>query len=358
MRRGGTDERKVTVPPGGLGADDIAHLGGWLRCHVGPGEVTGVRALSGGTQNLLVRFDYGGRSLVLRRPPVGGRPGGDEAMRREARVLRALAHTPVPHPRLVGSEPSLEPLGAPFVVMDAVDGVPATGPLSGPYGRDLSWRRRLGASVAAAIGQLGEVDPARVGLADLGRPGPFLARQAGRWLHQLGSYRDTDGYEPLAPAAAARIAAWLDAHLPAEQHPGIVHGDLHLGNVLLATDAPGVAAIVDWELATIGDPLLDLAELLVTWPDDSGRSALGSVADVDPVDGLATEAELVAAYGAASGRDLSALGWYKVLAAFRLASIIEGTWARACAGRADPATGRTLHEAALALMHRAQKEMM
>src|SRR5439155_19759204 len=130
------------------------------------------------------------------------------------------------------------------------------------------------------------------------------------------------------------------------QLPGLLHGDFHTGNVVLSTTTPGVAAVVDWELATVGDPLLDLGQLLVTWPDRAGRSDLGVVASLSPADGLASEAEVVAAYCDVSRRDLSGLPWYKVLAAFRLAALIEGTWARACAGQADKATGRLLHTAA------------
>jgi aminoglycoside phosphotransferase (APT) family kinase protein len=161
----------------------------------------------------------------------------------------------------------------------------------------------------------------------------------------------------LDPPAVDRVGAWLEANRPTDQHQGVVHGDFHLGNVLLSDSTAGVTAIVDWELATVGDPMLDLGQLLVTWPDAEGRSDLGTVASVWPPDGLATEDEMIEAYGASSDRDLSAVGWYKVLAAFRLAVIIEGTWARACAGIANPVTGRSLHGAAISLLSRAAREM-
>jgi aminoglycoside phosphotransferase (APT) family kinase protein len=334
---------------------DLPRFEAWLQDAIGPGSVTDATVLSGGTQNLLMRFRYAGRELVLRLPPAAKRTNSDETMRREARVLKALTGSDVPHPAFVASEPSLEPLGAAFLVMEAIDGVPATGTLAGNYGTDPAWRHAIGTSMAAGIAQLGMLDPDALGLADFGRPGPFLARQVDRWLGQLASYAGTPDYEPLEPDAVERISGWLSMHQPDEQPPGLLHGDFHTANVLLSPTTPRLAAIVDWELCTVGDPLLDLGQLLATWPDDQGPSM--AVPSTTPADGFATEAEIVDAYRAVSSRDLSALAWYKTLAAFRLAAIIEGTWARACAGLADPSVGQLLHATAVGLLQRAEREI-
>jgi aminoglycoside phosphotransferase (APT) family kinase protein len=334
---------------------DLPRFEAWLRDAIGPGDVADATVLAGGTQNLLVRFTFAGRQLVLRLPPAAKRKNSDETMRREARVLRALTGSGVPHPAFVASEPSLVPLGAAFVVMAAIDGVHAAGVLAGPYAIDPAWRHAIGTSMASGIARLGSLDPDAIDLGDFGRAVPFLERQVDRWLGQLASYDGTPGYDPLEPDAVARVSGWLLEHRPDEQRPGLMHGDYHAGNVLLSTVEPGVAAILDWELCTVGDPLLDLGELLVTWPDERGASA--ALQAMTPADGIASEAEMVDAYAAESGRDLSALAWYKALAAFRLAAIIEGTWARACAGLVDPGVGQLLHAGAVGLLARAEAEI-
>ena len=129
-----------------------------------------------------------------------------------------------------------------------------------------------------------------------------------------------------------------------------MHGDYHLANVMYRPDSGDLAAIIDWELATIGDPLLDLGWMLATWPDGSGASTVS----VTPWEGFPTPAELVARYGAGSARDLSAVDWYHVLACYKLGILLEGTHARACAGKAPRDTGDRLHSRAIHLFDRAQ----
>jgi aminoglycoside phosphotransferase (APT) family kinase protein len=342
----------MTIP--GL---DIPRFEAWLHDNLGPGRVESPTVLTGGTQNLLVRFEYADRALVLRLPPSAKRKNSDETMRREARVLHALSGSKVPHPAYVAAEPSLEPLGAAFVVMEAIDGLPAAGVLTGPYATDAGWRHAIGITMATGIAHLGALDPGALGVGDLGRPGPFLPRQVDRWIGQLRTYDEVEGYQPLEPDAVARITTWLRAHQPPEQAPGLMHGDIHLANVLLSPTVPGIAAIVDWELCTVGDPLLDLGQLLATWPDGGGDSALIGTVSVSPADGLATADEMIAAYAKYSTRDLTAVRWYCALAAFRLASIIEGTWARAQAGLVPKEVGQLLHAGAVGLLARAEAEI-
>jgi aminoglycoside phosphotransferase (APT) family kinase protein len=153
-----------------------------------------------------------------------------------------------------------------------------------------------------------------------------------------------------------RVAQWLDAHRPPAFRPGIIHGDYHLANVLFARTGPALAAIVDWELTTIGDPLLDLGWLLATWPEP-GDVATGATMQVTPWEGFPTAGELVAHYRARSDRDCTAIAWYEVLACYKLGIILEGTHARACAGRAPKATGDLLHAMTVALFERALRRI-
>jgi len=151
------------------------------------------------------------------------------------------------------------------------------------------------------------------------------------------------------------VAAWLRERQPRDWRPGIMHGDYHAANVMFSPTGPEVAAIVDWEMSTIGDPLLDLGWLLATWRQDDGSSVFSHT--LTGMDGLASTGDLVERYAAGSSRDLSHIGWYTVMAGFKLAIVIEGTLARASAGMAQKEVGDQLHEAAVWLFDRAQTWM-
>ncbi|MEJ0046382.1 MAG: phosphotransferase family protein [Rhodospirillales bacterium] len=196
-------------------------------------------------------------------------------------------------------------------------------------------RHRMGLALVEGICALGRLDYLALGLRNFGKPEGFLQRQAGRWLAQLEGYAATPEWPgPKTLPCVTRVAEWLTRHTPQHFEPGIMHGDFHLANVMFRHDSGELAAIVDWELATIGDPLLDLGWLLATWPDKGGPGGPEpwSVA-VRPWDGFPRAEELVARYRQLSSRDLSAIDWYAVLACFKLAIILEGTHVRACAGR-------------------------
>jgi len=332
---------------------DWAKLTRWMDDRgFGQGEIGRVQQLSGGTQNILIRFSRDGRDFVLRRPPATPRPSSNETMRREARVLAGLAESPVPHPRLIGLCDDEDVLGAVFYLMEPVEGFNAAAGLPTIHAGDAGIRRRMGMSMVEGIAAVGAIDLTKTGLADFGKPDNFLERQVGRWKAQLASYADFPGWTgPDAVPGVDRVARWLEAHRPANFSPGLIHGDYHLANVMFRPDDGEVAAIVDWELSTIGDPLLDLGWLLATWPQN-GRW-IGGYNAIEPWDGFATERELADHYAAVSGRDISALQWYVVLACFKLGIILEGTHARACAGKAPRETGDHLHAQTIHLFERA-----
>jgi aminoglycoside phosphotransferase (APT) family kinase protein len=308
--------------------------------------------LTGGTQNILLKFRRGVRHFVLRRPPLHLRANSNETMRREARVLGALAGSDVPHPGLIAACGDEKVLGAAFYLMEPVDGFNATIGLPPRHAGDPAIRRQMGFAMVDAILALGRVDPGAVGLADFGKVDGYLERQVPRWRAQLEGYRDFSGWPGTDGIPGVNtVAAWLETNRPHAFTPGIIHGDYHIANVMFHPDSPRLAAIIDWELATIGDPLIDLGWLLATWPMP-GQTTMKRLR-VEPWDGFPTADELVAHYGAGSPRDLSAVGWYAVLACYKLGIILEGTYAHACAGKAPKETGDQLHAQSINLFQRA-----
>ncbi|MFC4947615.1 phosphotransferase family protein [Pseudonocardia sp. GCM10023141] len=334
---------------------DLTAVGTWMDARgLPPGPFDEVTPLAGGTQNIMLRLRRGGRSYVLRRPPLHLRRRSNDALLREMRVLTALEPTPVPAPRVLATCPDPDVSGgAVFYLMEDIDGFNATVALPALHAGDAAVRHRMGLNTAAAVAALGAVDHVAVGLGDVGNPDGFLDRQVPRWMGELESYAQLPGYPGPDLPDVAGVAAWLDAHRPAAPRPGLMHGDYHLANVLFAHDGPRLAAIVDWEMVTVGDPLLDLGWLLATHPEPAaaGTSAIAAAG------GLPTRSEHVAEYAAHSGRALSQLhdviDFYEVLACFKLGIVLEGTHARACAGKAPKDIGDRLHTTAFGLFDRA-----
>lgn len=338
---------------------DLDVLAGWMDEQGLPaGPIERVEALGGGTQNVLLRLRRGGEDYVLRRGPRHLRKASNEVMAREMRVLAAIADTDVPHPRFVAGCTDPEVMGgAVFYLMAPVDGFNPTVSLPALHAGDPAVRHAMGLQAADAISRLGAVDHVAVDLADFGKPDGFLERQVPRWQAELESYSQIDGYPGPEIPGVDPVGAWLDANRPTSWQPGIMHGDYHLANVMFAPDSPRLAAIVDWEMCTIGDPLLDLGWLMATWPEPTGpEDAMASIVTgaIGGASGLPTRAELVAYYAERSTRDLSAITWYTVLACFKLGIVLEGTHARACGGKAPQATGDLLHAITLGLFARAR----
>jgi aminoglycoside phosphotransferase (APT) family kinase protein len=332
---------------------DLDRLAAWMdERGLEAGPIEEAARPPGGTQNILIRFRRGIRWFMLRRPPLSPRMNGSETMRREARVLAALADTDVPHPRLIAACPQEDVLGAAFYLMEPVEGFNPTVGLPALHAGSPEVRHAMGLSLVDGIAALGRVDHVARALSDLGRADGFLERQVGRWKKQLESYREYEGWAgPDEIEGVDEVGAWLAARSPQSFRPGIIHGDYHLANVLYRFDGPELAAIVDWELTTIGDPLLDLGWLMATWPETEGGEA-GNVS-VKPWDGFPTADELVERYAGQTDRDLSHMRWYGVLACYKLGIILEGTHARAAAGKAETATGDALHNQTLGLFRRA-----
>ncbi|HRE42692.1 MAG TPA: phosphotransferase family protein [Terricaulis sp.] len=333
---------------------DLVALATWMdQQDLGAGPIEAAVRLTGGTQNILMRFTRAGRDYVLRRPPPHPRENSNETMRREARLLAALAETNVPHPRLIAACLDESVLGAVFYLMEPVDGFNPVSGLPPLHADSAAVQHRMGLALVEGIAALGALDYRAMGLEGFGKPENYLDRQVSRWRTQLESYSQLQGWPgPEALPGVERVAHWLEAHRPRAFTPGIMHGDYHLANVMYARESGELAAIVDWELATIGDPLIDLGWLLATWPEPGAPQNLISV---KPWIGFPTADELVAHYAARSARDLGAINWYAVLACYKLGILLEGTHARACAGKAPRDTGDLLHGRAVRLFERAQR---
>jgi aminoglycoside phosphotransferase (APT) family kinase protein len=334
---------------------DLGRLASWMDTHrLGEGGISSPVLLAGGTQNVLLKFRRGDRDYVLRRPPLHPRSDGNETMRREARILAALAGTDVPHPALIAASSDERVLGAAFLLMEPVHGFNATVRLPALHASDPTMRHNMGLALVDGINALGRVNYRTANLNNSFRQDGYLGRQIVRWLSQLTSYSDYPGWPgPVAIPGIDAVAAWLRTGVPRTFTPGIIHGDYHLANVMYCHDSGQLAAIVDWELSTIGDPLIDLGWLLATWPDEHGDNPSGVT--VNPWQGFPSQNELVAHYAAGSERDISAMHWYAVFACFKFGIVLEGTHARAAAGEASWALGERMHAAAIGLFQRALK---
>lgn len=332
---------------------DLDALRDWMDAQgLEKGPLHNVELLAGGTQNILLRFKRGGRDFVLRRPPPHLRKNSNKTMQREARVLEALSGSNVPHPGFIASCDDENIIGACFYLMQPVDGFNPANGLSSFHANDPAIGRRMGLSYIEGIAALGAVDFQSVGLEGFGKPEGFLERQPSRWMGQLESYSAFDNWTGFSELPEVEtIINWLEKHMPKATAPGIIHGDCHLANTMFAHDSAELAALVDWELATIGDPLIDLGWVIATWPTDGQQGAV----PITPWAGFPSLSELIDHYGNHSSRNLDAISWYGVLACFKLGAILEGTHARASEGKAPQEIGDQLHATTIALFEKAHK---
>ncbi|WP_054813360.1 phosphotransferase family protein [Nocardia arizonensis] len=332
---------------------DFAIVAKWMDEQGLPaGEFEKVTPLGGGTQNIMLRFVRGGRDYVLRRGPKHLRAKSNDVIRREARLLGALDGAEIRAPRVIAACPDESVLGAVFYLMEPITGFNPQTELPPLHAGDPEVRRQMGLSAVEAIARLGALDYKALGLSDYGKPEGFLERQVPRWLGELESYSANEGYPGPQIPGVAQVGDWLDRNRPQRWTPGILHGDCHLANMMFSYDSPEVAAMVDWEMSTIGDPLLDLGWQIATRPEP-GTSLSSLIGKLGQVGGLPTPAEMVEHYGRFSDRDLSAVPWYTVLACFKLGIVLEGTYARTFAGKAPKDVGEFLHAITLELFRHA-----
>jgi len=307
-----TTHRTATVP-------DKAWLRNWLTDEgLQPGAALTVDRIGAGYSNLTYGLSEGsGRRWVLRRPPPGDLLASAHDVVREARIMDALGPTDVPVPTVHGVRQDAQ--NVPWVLLEHVDGqVVDTMPAGSDLPPDL--RRQLGASMSRTLARVHAVDVDRLGLGDLASRSPYAARQLRRWTRQWEASRT----RPLPELD--RLTARLALAVPEQHELGLVHGDFHIRNVI--TRDGQVVAVLDWELSTLGDPLADVGTLLAYWPH-AGELEAADRSAVSTLPGYLTRDELLAEYAAASGRDLSAVGFWHVLGIWKVAIIAEGVLRRA-----------------------------
>jgi aminoglycoside phosphotransferase (APT) family kinase protein len=324
---------------------DIPKLTDWLDDNIpdlGDGLLD-AKMVHGGTSNVIFSLNRGKHSLMLRRPPAVPPPGSESTVLREARVLRALSGTRVPHPKCFGSCSDPEVIGAPFYVMELVQGW--AGELRDdkihyrPPFEKMPYAYGVPFAVVDGLIQLANVDYKAIGLEDFGKPDNYLARQVDRWAKQLSSYKRLYNYSGRELPGYELTERWLRANTPKSSKAGIIHGDIGTTNMLFSPDPPArLTAFIDWELSTIGDPLIDLAWFCNGLRDERAPDEILEGSLSDPTD-WPTRQELARYYAAGTGRDISNFDYYLLLARFKVGCILEYKVAQSAAGVLSKETG-------------------
>jgi aminoglycoside phosphotransferase (APT) family kinase protein len=313
---------------------DVERLGAWMDDEglPGKGEPIESRFISGGSQNEIYEIRRGELHGALRIPPPEAPAPRDDGIWREWRITEALDGTDVPHTPAIAACKDTDVLGRAFYVMGFVDGWSPMGlttapdgtrPWPAPFDTDLEARKGLAYQLVEGIALLGNVDWRAKGLEDLGRPDGFHERQVDRWTGFLERIkgRELPGFD--------EASAWLRTHKPIDFVPGLMHGDYQFANVMYADGAPArLAAIVDWEMGTVGDPKLDLGWVVQSWPEDTMADAASSSGYVDMY-GMPSRSEVLAHYSNVSGRQVDDIDYYIVLAKWKLAVVLEQGYQRA-----------------------------
>jgi aminoglycoside phosphotransferase (APT) family kinase protein len=332
---------------------DERALEDFLAKHLGAVSHMAVTRHQAGHSNETFFIDYGGRDLVLRRPPLGAFLPTAHDVGREYKVLAALASTNVrvPHVVLACSDESV--IGAEFYVMERVRGEVIRDEL--PSAFDEKDRSLIGDELIDALVELQSVDPATCGLAGFGKPTGYLGRQLKRWRGQLGLTLPST--RPLPELE--QVGDWLESNVPDSPGTSIVHGDYKLDNVVFDAGSPTrLVAILDWEMSTLGDPLADLGWMISFWQQggrDGENEVLDRLSSVTSEPGFVTPERLVARYEELTGRDTTDLDWYVVLANWKLAVLLEGSYARHLAGATDDPFIANLESGVPALARRASR---
>ncbi len=291
----------------------------WFREHVAPVDALRAEVIGHGRSNITYRVSDDGRSWVLRRPPLSHVLPTAHDMKREFRVISAMKGTGVPAPEAIAycEDPAVN--DRPFYVMSYVEGIIPVDPREVANRYDEAARRHMGEHLIDVLAMLHTLDPAAVGLADFGKPQGFIARQVKRFTGQIETAITRE--VPELKELAARLASCV----PAESSATIIHGDYRLDNCIM-NDRGDVIAVLDWEMATLGDPLADLGMLQMYWGEASvaGTPEFIASTPVISLPGFPTWDEAKARYASKSGRNIAELDYYVVLAHFKLAVILEG----------------------------------
>jgi aminoglycoside phosphotransferase (APT) family kinase protein len=315
-----------TGVPAGIDPDRVS---AWFVDNI-PGVVLPLqfRLIAGGRSNLTFEVrDSGGGHYVLRRPPTSHVLPTAHDMAREYKIISALGPAGVPVAPALGLSTDEAVNGAAFYVMGYVDGIIARSEAEVERDLDPDARYQTGMAMVDTLAQIHTVDPDQVGLGDLGRKEAYISRQLRRWYGNYQAALESRGGDGLADVDL--VHEQLAANIPEQGRAAVVHGDYRLDNCVISSDGR-VLAVLDWELCTLGDPLADLGQLMVYWPQPGEFSALGDSATTAP--GFPTRAEIAARYETATGRELPHLDFYVAFGYWKLACILEGVYTRYVVG--------------------------
>lgn len=315
---------------------DAAPLQRYLDDALGDRVAIAVTPMTGGGSCEVFALDRGPARWVLRRAPRHASSATAHDVLREFRILDAIKGERVAIARPVVACADEEVFGSPFYVMERIDGRPILQSVPAAWALASETHGKALEELIDALVAIHAVDWRACGLGDMAHTGDYLSRQVTRWLAQLDSYAVRE------LPAAHQISDWLGAHRPDNQPSALCHGDYKLDNVLFAPEAPPrLLAVVDWEMAAIGDPLVDLAWALIFHPGPEGTMRLGMTKEPTfDVGHLPDRAQLVERYATRSGRDTAAIGWYDVFARWKLAVVLEGSYAKFRRGLSD----KPIHE--------------
>ncbi len=310
---------------------ELATLQNYLDEALGDRVPLTITPMPGGGSCEIFAIDRGADRWVLRRAPRHASSSTAHDVLREFRILDAIRDESVRSARPVLSCDDPAVFGSPFYMMDRVDGVPVRKVIPSAWAGAPDTHGQALEQLIDALVEIHAVDWKRCGLGDFAHPGQYLSRQVARWLAQLDSYGGRD------LPAARHIGEWLDSRRPPDQPPVLAHGDYKLDNVLFAADVPPrLLAVVDWEMASIGDPLVDLAWAMIFHPGPGGTMPLGMAGEPRfALDHLPDGPALVDRYAQRSGRDVSEFGWYEVFSRWKLAIVLEGSYAKFVRGQSD-----------------------
>ncbi|WP_431238658.1 phosphotransferase family protein [Mycolicibacterium aichiense] len=332
---------------------DVPRFSAWLAEVTGEPADVAVTPIRGGGSCEMFRIDRLGDTWVVRRAPVAAVSDTAHQVIREARIMEILQSQGIPVPTVLARSEDPAILGAPFFVMSFVDGdVIRRDGLPAAFRQDPGSQDKIGEQLVDTLARLHAVDWASTPLAEMSHPHGFLGRQVDRWLGQLDSYRTRDLSD------VDDLATWLRDQMPTHGDLTVMHGDYKVDNVIWASTAPPhISCVVDFEMTTVGDPLIDLAWAMIFWPEEGNPIALaapGTPNGIHP-DHCQTPEQLVQRYAQSTGRDLSDFTWYQVFSAWKLAIVLEGSYAKHVRGQSRNPVHEVFGAIADGLLTRARK---
>jgi aminoglycoside phosphotransferase (APT) family kinase protein len=336
----------------GVGNFNLDNFNAWLKKATGREEPLAISPIKGGGSCEMFHLQQGGEDFVVRRAPLAAVSDTAHNVVREFKVIEALNGGSVRAPRLLAACEDAEVLGAPFYVMEFVDGEVVRRKLPKRYIDSPETQGSLGEELIDALVELHAFDWHGTALEDMANPEGFLERQVGRWMSQL------DGYRSRELAGVDDVAKWLEGNRPASGELTVMHGDYKIDNALYSKSLPPkILTLVDFEMTTVGDPLIDLAWAMIFWPEEGNLIAIAAPGGPDGMDERYCQAPqvLIERYADKTGRSLDQFQWYQAFAAWKLGIVLEASYAKFLSGESKNPNHEFFGFVVDQLMERAQR---